>query len=259
MMTPGTIHRLASCGFKVVVLETAHPSTVRRQVAFSTAVTDPSGLVVVEGITGQRCGCSLAECEGVWESGRVAVVVDPDMNLNAELRPHVIVDGIIAKVNLGLSASMAPLVIALGPGFTAPTDCHVVVETNRGHYLGQCIREGQASPDTGVPGTINGVTRDRVLYSEGPGVARINTEIGALVKAGDTILTVGDKPVITKIDGCVRGLIEDGFNVPKGHFKVGDVDPRGDLAAVDIISDKARAVSGAVLEAVVAAWAQFKD
>ncbi|MBC7335795.1 MAG: hypothetical protein H5U01_05920, partial [Clostridia bacterium] len=48
----------------------------------------------------------------------------------------------------------------------------------------------------------------------------------------------------------VRGLLRAGLAVRPG-MKVGDVDPRGDRSLCFAISDKARAVGGGVLEAIL--------
>ena len=166
-----------------------------------------------------------------------------------ELKPAAVVDAILAKRNLGTTRDMAPAVIAVGPGFTAPVDCDAVVETMRGHFLGRVITQGSPQPNTGVPGIIAGYGKERVIHSPAAGVFRSDRAIGDIVSAGDVIGYAGDTPMVTQIDGCLRGLLADGVQVTEG-FKCADVDPRGDASYINYISDKATSVGGGVLEAL---------
>lgn len=243
----GVGHRLAQCGFKVCMAEVARPLAVRREVAFCEAVHE--GTQTIEEITAVLAG-DVSEMEAAWKQGRVAVVVDPEARLCAEMQPDVVVDGILAKKNLGTHRQMAPLVIGLGPGFTAGRDVHAVVETNRGHDLGRVILEGSAVPNTGIPGNIGGYTIERVLRSPCAGAVRAVHHIGDRVKAGEVICTVNGGTVTTTIDGVLRGLVRDDLPVTEG-FKLGDVDPRASQEACYTISDKARAIGGGVLEAIL--------
>ena len=253
----GTIHRLAGAGFAVLALECGQPSAIRRKVAFSEAVY--IGETTVEGITAVRIS-ETREAESVISNGQVPVLVDPDGKSIEELRPFAVVDAILAKKNLGTTIDMAPLTIALGPGFEAGKDVRFVVETMRGHDLGRIIRSGKAVPNTGVPGNIAGHSADRVIHSPAKGTFHLIDDIGCRVKAGDQIGTVLSKenengeaaeyPVRTAISGILRGIIRDGYPVKKG-FKLADVDPREqEWKNCGTISDKARCIAGSVLELV---------
>lgn len=243
----GVGHRLARCGFNVCMAEVARPLAVRREVAFCEAVLD--GAKTVEGIEGILAR-SAAEVMQTWRRRKVAVVVDPECGLCAELRPDVVVDAILAKRNIGTHMGLAPLVIGLGPGFTAGVDVHAVVETNRGHDLGRVILSGSAEPNTGVPGSIGGYSIERVLRSPCAGHLKAVRHIGDAVAAGEVICTVNGSTVSTTISGVLRGLLRDDLVVPAG-FKLGDVDPRAAREACFTISDKARAIGGGGLEAIL--------
>ena len=246
-LASGVIARLHRAGFRVVATELAQPTVIRRTVAFAQAVYD--GETRVEEIIARRA--SLHEAPSLLAAGIVPVLVDSDGAAAASLKPDVLVDAIIAKRNLGTRITDAPLVIALGPGFTAGVDAHVVVETNRGHYLGRVIHQGSAEPDTGVPGEIAGHGIDRVLRAPSAGVFRSVRAIGDTVASGDVVATVGAAPVVAPLGGVLRGLLHDGLTATAG-MKVGDVDPRAEREHCFTISDKALAIAGGVLEAVLA-------
>jgi xanthine dehydrogenase accessory factor len=176
-------------------------------------------------------------------------MVDPEWKSIAALKPDVVIDAILAKRNLGTTRQEAPLTVGVGPGFTAPRDVHVVVESNRGHNLGRLIHEGAAEPHTGIPGSTMGYTFERVLRSPRAGRVRHEREIGDAVKEGDTVLYVDDIPVAAKIDGMLRGLIREIY--VEGNEKVADIDPRGQKEYCYTITDKARAIGGGVLEAML--------
>jgi xanthine dehydrogenase accessory factor len=255
----GTICRLFRAGFEVVALETAQPTVIRRTVSFAEAVFE--GSFQLEGITARRAD-TLEEVERALLDEVVPVAVDPEGLLIRALKPAAVVDAILAKRNLGTVRGMAPAVIGLGPGFDAGGDVDAVIETNRGHHLGRVILEGKPHPDTGIPGTIAGVTAERVIRSPAGGLSEELCSIGDLVKKGDPVLAVqseaGERSIITApIDGMVRGLIRNGTRVSVG-FKVGDIDPRGADADCTTVSDKARAVAGGVLEAVMLLLARRK-
>lgn len=250
-LATGTVHRLWSAGFSVLVLETDHPAAIRRQVSLCESVYQ--GETTVEGMTGVRIG-HIREIKRAWQDGKVPVLVDPAGECIAALQPEVVVDAILAKKNLGTSRGMAPLTIALGPGFTADKDVDVVIETKRGHNLGRVIRHGEAAPNTGIPGNIGGYTSERVLHAGAEGILRNIGKIGDIVAKGDVIARIeteyGSETVEATIDGIIRGLIRDGFPVVKG-FKIADIDPRKEeLANCFTISDKARCIAGSVLEVV---------
>ena len=253
-LATGTIHRLWSAGLKVLVLEAEHPAAIRRQVSVSEAVYE--GGAVVEGMRAVLVK-TLDEAVVVWHRGDVPVMVDPKGELIPQVRPAALVDAILAKKNLGTTRDMAPLTIALGPGFTAGVDVDLVVETKRGHKLGRIIREGAAAPNSGVPGIIGGYGAERVIHSPAAGMFRNCHAIADFVEAGETIAELetpeGERiPVKTQISGILRGLLRDGYPVTKG-FKVADVDPRREeLENCFLISDKARCIAGSVLELVAA-------
>lgn len=250
-LATGTIHRLWSAGFRVLVLETERPAAIRRQVSLCEAVYE--GSATVEGLTALRID-RPEEAEKVWAEGKVPVLVDPEGKCLEKFRPAVLVDAIIAKKNLGTHRDMAPCTIALGPGFTAGVDVDVVIETSRGHNLGRVITSGTAKPNTGRPGNIGGYTVERVIHAPAEGVMRNIHVIGDLVEAGEDIARIETKmrDVMVKatIPGIIRGLIRDGFPVTEG-FKIADIDPRAEeLANCFTISDKARCIAGSVLEQV---------
>lgn len=247
-LATGTAHRLAACGFPIVMLEVPEPTVIRRTVSFAEAVYQRE--YSVEGITARLAG-SPAEVAGIVASGKIAVLVDPQWSAVGLLQPGAVIDAIIAKKNLGTSVSEAPVVIGLGPGFTAGVDVHAVVETKRGHYLGRVIYNGSAEPNTGVPGEIGGYSTERLLRSPAEGIFRGVREIGDMVKTGDTVAMVGETPVYAAIPGVLRGLLRSGIAVTQG-FKVGDIDPRYTQEHCFTISDKARSVAGGALEALVA-------
>jgi len=248
----GVAWRLARCGFRVLVTETSRPTVIRRTVAFASAVYE--GAIAVDGITARRVE-DEAGIRAAWEADEVPVVVDPQGEWVRRLSPLVVVDAIMAKTNTGTRITDAPIVVALGPGFVAGVDCHAVVETNRGHNLGRVILEGSAEPDTGVPGEIGGESARRVLQAPAAGVFRGVRRIGDRVRAGEVVAYVDDVPVLSQLDGVLRGLLHDGLTVHPG-MKVGDVDPRAVVSHCFTISDKALAIAGGVLEAILYLWRQ---
>ena len=248
----GTIYKLYKCGFQVLVLETAHPSAIRRNVSFSEAVYE--GSHTVEDVT-----CVLAENlqEAVaWlKEGKLVMLVDPKGTSIAQLQPMAVVDGILAKKNLGTHRGMADIVVALGPGFEAGCDVDAVVETMRGHSLGRVIYQGKAIANTGVPGMIGGFTKERVIYSPAQGIMRNVRKITDVVKKDEIIAMIEQDgvsiPVKATIDGLLRGLIRDDYPVTKG-FKIADIDPRiQEYENCFTISDKARCIAGGVVEAIL--------
>lgn len=243
-----TAHRLVRCGLRVAMTEVEAPTAVRRAVAFCAAVWD--GEATVEGIRGALWRIEDAGALTRFAFDHVPVFVDPDAATGRIWRPDVVVDARILKRNDGTSIADAPLVVALGPGYEAGRDAHIVIETNRGHDLGRLLTTGAATPDTGVPGTIAGVRHERVLRAPADGHFEEVRAIGERVRAGDIVGRVGGVPLRTTIDGALRGLVRSGVPVTTG-LKVGDVDPRGDVGACYTLSDKARTISGSVLEAIL--------
>lgn len=248
----GTIYKLYQCGFKVLVLETENPSAIRRNVAFSEAVYN--GTQRVENLT-----CHLAktvdEAVCMLEEGKLAMLIDPKGESIDRLKPMAVVDGILAKKNLGTNRKMAPITIALGPGFTAGEDVDAVIETMRGHSLGRVIYEGKAIKNTGIPGMVGGYTKERVIHSPAAGVMKNVRKITDTVRKGEIIAFIETEmeqiPVAATIDGLLRGLIRDGYPVTKG-FKIADIDPRlNEFDNCFTISDKARCIAGGVVEAIL--------
>lgn len=246
-LASGIACRLYCCGFTVAMTELAVPTTVRRTVAFSPAVYE--GNCQVEGITGVRCH-SLEELERAAEQGKIPVLVDEMCEIRNAWKPDVVVDAILAKKNLGTKITDARTVIGVGPGFSAGKDCHCVVETKRGHDLGRCIWEGSAIPNTGVPGVIGGYDKERIIRAAADGIFHGCVSIGDLVEAGQQVAVTGGVPVLAEISGVVRGLLQDGVQVHRG-MKSGDIDPRGIVDHCFTVSDKARAIGGGVLEAIL--------
>lgn len=288
-LATGIIHRLHRAGHRVIALETDYPAAIRRQVSFCEAVYD--GSAAVEGVTA-RLVPALADAEtdtetysgindtpaahivsekwdrsaieAVLESGEVPLLIDQKGESIALLKPDVVVDAIIAKKNLGTTINMAPLVIGVGPGFTAGHDVHLVIESMRGHNLARIITDGMAQPNTGVPGNIAGFTSERVIHAPAAGYIHDVRKIGDIVQKGDEIARIyPDKesydnalseyvPVNATITGIIRGLIREGYYFREG-FKIADIDPReSELTNCFTISDKARSIAGSVLEAVSA-------
>lgn len=240
--------RLFRANFKnVFMLETEHPLAVRREVSFCEAVHD--GQKQVEEVAALLVS-SPAEVKTCWEKNNIAVMVDPGWLTLGSLRPHVLIDAILAKKNLGTRLSDAELVIGLGPGFNAGTDAHMVIETNRGHNLGRIITAGCAAANTGIPGPIGGFSEERVLRAPADGQFQPRLKIGDFVRKDQIVGSVAGNDVRARLDGVLRGLIRPASAVTQG-LKIGDVDPRGDAGYCYTISDKARAIAGSVLEAIL--------
>ena len=246
-LASGVIYRLHRVGFRVMVIELAQPTVIRRAVAFAAAMFED--VVEIEGVVGRRVD-SLEQALPVLTAGEVPVMVDPLGETISRWGPDALVDAILAKRNFGTTINDAPIVVGLGPGFVAGVDVHAVVETKRGHYLGRVILEGSAVPDTGIPGEVMGHTVERVLRAPRSGILQGTKRIGDEVKAGEIMAQVDGEPVIANIDGVLRGLLAGGLGVTKG-MKVGDVDPRSIRDHCFSISDKALAIGGGALEAIL--------
>ena len=251
-LATGTIYKLKKSGFPVLILEVANPSAIRRNVAFCEAVYQ--GNQTVEDLTCHRAD-SVEQARQFLEEGKLAVLVDPKGDSIRALKPLAVVDAILAKKNLGTSRSLAPITVALGPGFAAGEDVDAVVETKRGHNLGRVLWHGAAAPNTGVPGIIGGYGKERVIHCSAKGVLRNVRKITDTVKKGEVIAVVetetGEKTVEATLDGILRGLIRDGYPVTEG-FKIADIDPRAEeYDNCFTISDKARCIAGGVLEAIL--------
>ncbi|MGD0229791.1 MAG: selenium-dependent molybdenum cofactor biosynthesis protein YqeB [Syntrophorhabdales bacterium] len=249
-MATGIAHRLHTSHFTHILMsEIPAPLAVRRAVSFSEAVY--SGEIVVEGVRAERAG-DLPALPALWDRSAIAVLIDEDGAFLKTIKPDVLIDATMMKKPKESPRDRAPfsrLVIGVGPGFRAPDHVDVVIESNRGHDLGRAIYDGEAEPYTGIPGAIRGVTKKRVLRAPNAGLVRPVRAIGDMVKKGDVILQVGESPVRAEIDGVLRGLITP-IEVSNNE-KVGDVDPSGDRRHCFTISEKARAIAGGVLEAIM--------
>ncbi len=252
-MASGVAWRLFQSGFRqIFMMETAAPLAVRLKVSFCEAVYDNE--MTVEGVTARKA-TGPDECRPIWNGGHIPVLIDPEWTSIGVLQPHVVIDAILAKKNLGTALSEAPLVIGLGPGFNAGTTVHMAIETNRGHDLGRVILDGFPEPNTGIPGNINGHTADRVLRAPCTGMFTSPVCIGTQVQKTDVVAHVDRTPVIATIDGVIRGLIRNNTPVT-ANLKIGDIDPRGNTAYCTTISEKARAIGGSVLEAILRRYNQ---
>ncbi len=246
-LASGVVIRLHRAGWQVIVAELPQPLAVRRLVSFAQAVYE--GQNQVEEILARRV-VNFPEAQETLAQGIVPVIIDPDLNVREDFRPHVLIDGRMRKAPPKMKMDVAPLVIGLGPGFNAGLDCHAVVETNRGPFLGRVIWQGQAQPDTGLPERVGEYQVERVLRAPASGVLETFFEIGAVVQTGDVIARTGGQSVLAPFDGVLRGLLQDNLNVRAGE-KIGDVDPRGDPRLSRLVSDKALSVGGGVLETIL--------
>ena len=246
-LATGIAHRLYQSGFQVAILEIPAPTVIRRTVAFAQAVYD--GQAAVEGVTALLVSTPDEALQKMAE-GFIPVLIDPSGQHIPQLHPLALVDAIIAKRNIGTKKGQAPIVIGVGPGFTAGKDVDAVIETSRGHDLGRVIYHGEALPDTGIPGDIGGFTVERIVRAPGTGIFQGQVVIGSFVEKGQVIGEINNCQVLAPITGMLRGIIAQGTHVKQG-MKIGDVDPRGKKEYCYTISDKARAIGGGVLEAIL--------
>lgn len=243
----GVAFRLHRVGWNVVISEIAQPLVLRRSVAFANAIYEE--FVVVEGINARRTGKSQ-DIPALIKNHEIPVIIAPDDYSFPEYIPDVIVDARLLKKVVDYSLSPKPMIIGLGPGFMVGLNCHAVIETNRGHYLGRALWEGEAMSDTGIPGTVSQKSNERVLRAPADGPIKSNFKLGAFIKKGDSIGSVDNESILAPFDGCLRGLMHDGITVKKGT-KIGDLDPRLDDKLINYISEKALAIAGGVLEAIL--------
>ncbi|WP_425448766.1 selenium-dependent molybdenum cofactor biosynthesis protein YqeB [Dethiothermospora halolimnae] len=243
----GVIQKLHRSGFKVLVLEIEKPLVIRRTVSIAQGIFD--GEIIIEDIKGVKVD-NVAEIKEEWDKNNIPIIIDRNCSIIDKIKPRVLVDAIMAKKNIGTTKTMADITIGLGPGFKAGEDVDVVIESNRGHDLGRLIFDGYAEKNTGIPGKIMGYTKERVIKSPATGIIKHISSIGDNVKKGEVIAKVGEEPVYSKLDGTLRGLIMEGLYVSEG-LKIADVDPRGIKKHCYSISEKARAIGGGVLEAIL--------
>jgi len=232
---------------KIFMMEIGQPLAVRSEVSFCEAILESQK--TVEGVEAIKAD-SLERVQAIWQADKIAVMIDPFWKAIQGLKADVVIDAILAKKNLGTSISEAAWVIALGPGFMPGKDAHLVIETNRGHDLGRILTDREAEPDTGVASEINGITTERVLRAPENGIFKTDRKIGESINAGEVIGAVDGLEIHAQINGVIRGLLRSGFPVVK-HLKIGDIDPRGIRRYCYTISDKARTISGSVLEAIL--------
>lgn len=251
----GIALRLYRAGMQVVMTDLPAPTAIRRTVCFSQAII--LGEMTVEDVTARRAE-TPDQAEALLAQGLIPVLADPDCTCRTRLRPDALVDAILAKRNLGTKMDDAPIVVGIGPGFTAGEDCHAVVETMRGHTLGRVIYRGSALPNTSIPGLVGGFAGERVLRAPADGILHQLADIGVTVSEGDVVATVEGQPMRCTISGVLRGILPEGTPVFRG-MKAGDVDPRGKREYCDTVSDKALAVGGGVLEAVLALSGKLKE
>lgn len=245
-LATGIAHRLFKAGYKVMIIEIEKPISIRRTVSFSEAVY--IGEITVEGVKA-ILSKNMEEITKALNEKTIPVYTDENGSIIEKIKPLAVIDAIIAKKNLGTRRDMAPMTIGIGPGFEAGVDVDLVVESNRGHYLGKVIYEGKAEEDTRIPGEVMGYREERIIRSPSKGIVKSFFNIGDTIKAGDIVCQVGDIQVPAIISGVLRGIIKDGLLVTEG-LKIGDIDPRGKKDYVFTISDKARAIGGGVLEGI---------
>ncbi|MCL2699646.1 MAG: selenium-dependent molybdenum cofactor biosynthesis protein YqeB [Defluviitaleaceae bacterium] len=242
----GCVQALRRAGFGVIVLETGKPTAIRRGVSLSDAVY--RGSVTVEDMT--AIFCERKDIERILAEGNIPVLTDPRAETVSALKPFALVDAILAKRNTGTYKGMARVTVGLGPGFAAPDDVDIVIETMRGHDLGRLITHGAAMANTGIPTQVDGAGAERVIYAPAAGALTLMREIGDTVGRGQILARVGGADIPAPISGVLRGILPDGFEVRAG-LKLADIDPRGDRESCFTISDKARCIGGAVLTAVM--------
>jgi xanthine dehydrogenase accessory factor len=243
----GVAFRLHRVGWNVVITEIEKPLVLRRTVSFANAIYEKESFV--EGIIA-RYAKDSKDISALINERKIPVLISPDRYFFPEYSPDVIVDARLLKKFVEYHLNSKPMIIGLGPGFKVGSNCHVVIETNRGHYLGRAIWEGEAMSDTGIPGTVSQRSNERVLRAPASGYIQSNIALGTFVKKGDLLGNIDNKPILAPFDGCLRGLMHDGIYVKEG-IKIGDLDPRLDKNLIHFISEKSLAIAGGVLEAIL--------
>ncbi len=246
-LASGVVIRLHHAGIGLVVAEIEKPLAVRRTVSFAEAIY--SDFVKIEDISARKVS-SFQEAEKVSLQGLIPFIIEPALEHLIAQSPMIIIDAIMTKREPEIKLNSAQLVIGLGPGFVAGKHCHAVIETLRGHNMGRVFWEGSAAADTGLPGSIVSYKVDRVLRAPANGFLEPHAEIGQRLKKGDLIATVSSAEIRALFDGVLRGLIHPSVELTRG-MKIGDLDPRDDPSFCYRVSDKALAVGGGVLEALL--------
>lgn len=244
----GITYRLHLSHIRVCLTEVATPLAVSRGTTFSEAVFD--GVKTIMGVRAELVPARQEEIYHVWQQGNIPIMIDPEASIKEKIKPDVLVDAIMAKRKTDTKITDVPLIIGVGPGFYAGRDVHIVVESNHSHNLGRVILEGEAEKNTGIPVTIGGLAKERVVWSPQAGIFTSNREIGDSVVAGEVIGQVGDRPLEAPIGGMLRGLIRSGVRVTKGS-KLIEVDHVHDRAICNFITDKMRAIGDGVLRAIM--------
>lgn len=247
-LASGVALRLHRAGLRIAILELEQPLVVRRLAAFAEAVY--AGEITVEGLTARRAASAEA-AKDIIAAGDIPVLVDPHTTALSSFDPLILVDARMTKQPPDLSINAAELVIGLGPGFVASANCHAVVETMRGHSLGRVIWQGAALPNTGLPDTVSGRAAERVLRAPAAGILQAHAAIGDWLESGVLVASVSGQQVRAPFSGVLRGLLHPGLSVQPG-MKIGDLDPRADPSYCSLVSDKALAIGGGVLEAILA-------
>ncbi|HSM23833.1 MAG TPA: selenium-dependent molybdenum cofactor biosynthesis protein YqeB [Anaerolineaceae bacterium] len=246
-LASGIAYRLHRVGWNILITEIEKPLVLRRSVSFANAIY--LGEITVEGIKGVYVK-NNDEIQACLLKREIPVVVSPENFQFESFDPDVVVDARMLKNYVNYELKHRPMIIGLGPGFEVGKNCHVVIETNRGHYLGRAIWQGSAIPDTGIPGTVSQKSNERVLRAPTSGIIQSESQLGSFFKKEDIIGYVDNQPILAPFDGCLRGLMHEGIYVEKG-LKIGDLDPRLDKNIIKFISEKALAIAGGVLEAIL--------
>ncbi|PKO18417.1 MAG: molybdenum hydroxylase [Chloroflexi bacterium HGW-Chloroflexi-10] len=250
----GVAYRLFQCGWQILITEIPQPLVLRRSVAFANAVYEKE--CTVEGVQAQLCLTSN-EIKAINNNKKIAVLVDPENDILKREKFDVCVDARMLKTYQPNILSSNCLMIGLGPGFIAGENCHSVIETKRGHFLGRVIRTGSPQPDTGIPGNVENFTNERVLRSPTRGTILSEAKLGDVFKQGETIAKIGGEELLAPFDGCLRGLMHNDIFVEQCE-KVGDLDPRLEPSLIHFISEKALAIAGGVLEAILSYYHEQK-
>ena len=244
----GIAHRLHRSHFRVCIAEIESPLAVSRGTCFSEAVFDSTK--TIEEVTAVRTPSTMEAIYKVWRDGNIPVVVDPESGVKPILKPDVLINAMMLKRETNTRVTDAPLVIGIGPGFTAGSDAHAVIESNHSNNLGRVIWQGKAEENTGEPVSIDELAKERVIWAEDSGVFTTSRNIGDLVNQDDIIGNLGDVPLKAPMKGILRGLLRSDVRV-LANAKLIELDPVNDRSICFTIRDKMRAIGGGVLEAIL--------